>query len=236
MCTVTYIPLKNGFVLTSSRDEQVARPTLKPTLYNRSNGSTLIYPKDKIAGGTWIAMDNSKKMSCLLNGGFVNHEKLHCYSKSRGVVLLDFFDRKNISDFISTIQLADVEPFTLLLIDTQNGFEFKELVWDGNLKHVASKEFITATIWSSSTLYSEKDRLLRNRWFSEWIDKNDQEEDFNILNFHAVKHSDNCANDVLMNRNDTLKTVSISQIKVINNTFTFLYHDLLDKSHSVIHL
>lgn len=236
MCTVTYIPLKNGFVLTSSRDEKVVRPTLKPTLYNHSNGSVLIYPKDEIAGGTWIAMDNNKKIACLLNGGYINHEKLHIYSKSRGLVLLDFFERMNISDFITTINLEDVEPFTLLLIDHQNGFEFKELVWDGRVKHVGSNESIAARIWSSSTLYSENDRILRDSWFREWMNKNEQQEDFNILNFHAVKHSDNCENDILMNRNDTLKTVSISQIRVINNEFTFLYQDLLDKSISVINL
>jgi hypothetical protein len=234
MCTVTYIPLENGFVLTSSRDERVLRQTLKPALYTHDNNILLVYPKDQIAGGTWIAMSNNR-IACLLNGGFVNHEKLHVYSKSRGVVLLEYFNSKSILNFIETIDLKHVEPFTLLLINNQNEFEFKELVWDGKVKHVASKECSPATIWSSSTLYSEDDRLLRRNWFNEWIYKNDKEEDFDILNFHSKKHGNNNENDILMSRNDTLQTVSISQIRFANNNnSTFLYHDLLDENISLV--
>ena len=54
MCTVTFLPLKNdGFILTSNRDEQPNRIT-HPPLTVVEDETTLLFPKDEIAGGTWI--------------------------------------------------------------------------------------------------------------------------------------------------------------------------------------
>lgn len=91
MCTVIYIPLNDGFVLTSSRDEKVHRPTLKPKAYLHKN-NILVYPKDEIANVTWIAASNKNRIACLLNGAYQNHERKDYYSKSRGQVLIDCFE------------------------------------------------------------------------------------------------------------------------------------------------
>ncbi len=53
MCTVTFVPTQNGYILTSSRDEQKARSTIFPKKYSIAN-KTLIFPKDELSGGTWI--------------------------------------------------------------------------------------------------------------------------------------------------------------------------------------
>lgn len=74
MCTVTYIPTKNGFCFTSNRDEKASRETIQPTIYI-NNGMELIYPKDKVAGGTWVAADGKNRIACLLNGAFEGHKK-----------------------------------------------------------------------------------------------------------------------------------------------------------------
>ena len=56
MCTVTYLPLENdGFILTSNRDESPMRKTIPPKKY-LENGVELAYPKDQLAGGTWICL------------------------------------------------------------------------------------------------------------------------------------------------------------------------------------
>jgi len=72
MCTVTYIKTATGFLLTSTRDEQAVRPTLAPKKYS-VNGIDLVYPKDELAGGTWIAANNSGRYACLLNGAYKKH-------------------------------------------------------------------------------------------------------------------------------------------------------------------
>jgi uncharacterized protein with NRDE domain len=228
MCTVTYIPTNEGFILTSNRDEKVHRPTIKPAFYEHPSGK-ILYPKDVIAGGTWIAT-NSRRTACLLNGAFEKHTKQSIYSKSRGQVLLESFDYDNLAFFVENCNLLDVEPFTLLLIDTKNHFSFVELVWDGTKKHISEVNQYTQKIWSSATLYSQEDRILRNNWFDTWLLENQDSTDFKILEFHKYKHSDNLKNNILAEKNQELKTVSISQFQKNSATSKFNYLDLLDES------
>ena len=58
MCTVTFYPNNNEYILTSNRDEVKHRPTLAPKKYNINN-QEITFPKDEVAGGTWIATNLS---------------------------------------------------------------------------------------------------------------------------------------------------------------------------------
>ena len=137
MCTVTYIPTSTGFYFTSSRDEKASRDTLNPALYV-SDGIQLVYPKDALAGGTWIASSLDGKTACLLNGAFVNHAKKENYARSRGLILLESFKYSDANELYNTIDLENVEPFTLLLLDYTSGdlTAFDEFRWDGENKHL----------------------------------------------------------------------------------------------------
>jgi hypothetical protein len=53
MCTVSFVPTQNGFILMSNRDEKTYRITIAPKVYV-NHDVKLLYPKDEIAGGTWI--------------------------------------------------------------------------------------------------------------------------------------------------------------------------------------
>ncbi len=76
MCTVTYLPLgNNNFILTSNRDETPLRKTIPPKEYDE-NGVELTYPKDELAGGTWIGLSDKNRLVCLLNGGFKNIQEM----------------------------------------------------------------------------------------------------------------------------------------------------------------
>ena len=56
MCTITFIPKSNNdFILTSNRDEAPGRETFPPEIYEEE-GVKLLYPKDALAGGTWIGL------------------------------------------------------------------------------------------------------------------------------------------------------------------------------------
>ena len=75
MCTVTIFPTRNNdFVLTSNRDETPNRISLKPDFYNIED-TKMLYPKDKLAGGTWIGISEKNRVICLLNGGFKIHKR-----------------------------------------------------------------------------------------------------------------------------------------------------------------
>lgn len=235
MCTVTYIPIQKGFILTSSRDEKLHRPTLKPKAYNH-NETILVYPKDEIANGTWISASNKNRVACLLNGAFENHEKNTYYSKSRGQVLIDCFRFNSFKDALEHLDLKDIEPFTLLLIDYNNEILFYELKWDGEIKHIQLISNHFPHIWSSATLYTQEDRQLRKNWFDKWLKMHNTSIDLNILNFHTTKHSIIESNDIIMKRKNDLQTISISQISITDKSESFLYYDLIDNSKTTLTL
>lgn len=228
MCTVTYIPTNKGFYLTSSRDEKASRWTIPPLVY--SNGEKkLLYPKDEIAGGTWISGSMDGRVACLLNGAFVNHKKLPNYSRSRGLILLDSFNYPSANNFSEKIDLTNVEPFTLLTLDFSTGIltQFYEFRWDGKTKHLKQLSTKDFQIWSSVTLYDSIVQETRNELFHNWIKKHNEEEDKSILNFHNRKHGLHHADDILMKGNGDLKTLSISQFHMNDTQVDFCYYDLI---------
>lgn len=233
MCTVTYLPTNGGYFLTSNRDEQVHRPTLKPALYCSETGKW-IYPKDAVAGGSWIAAGESKSR-CLLNGALENHlPKTRTYTKSRGQILKDSLAYVNDYQFIERVDLTETEPFTLLLFDHKNDIHYLELKWDGTRKHVHEHAKNQPKIWSSVTLYNNEVIENRKQWFNEWL-KSDVLQADDMLKFHLFNHSEHQTENILMERNNgQLKTVSISQIVNYKSKSYFKYLDLLDPKNELI--
>ncbi len=123
MCTVSFLPNKDGgFVFTSNRDEAVSRKTSPPEIYNY-NGVKVLCPKDDLAGGTWIGVSSKSRLVCLLNGGFVKHERKNNYRHSRGKIVIDFLVVGDYKKVLNSYDLNDIEPFTLIILDWQNALE-----------------------------------------------------------------------------------------------------------------
>lgn len=233
MCTVSYVPLKDGFILTSNRDEKVHRPTAIPQIYELNN-EKLMFPKDLQSGGTWIALaPKEKRIACLLNGAFENHEKKCYYRMSRGQILIESFKFPNAEIFNAFQTFEGIEPFTLLLLEKDNYLKFTELRWDGTQKHLAKVEINKPRLWSSATLYEKAIREEREIHFENWLKKNEWSD---IKNFHTQKHGLSHQNDVVMQRTGGLQTVSISQIHFQDNSFTFGYTDLIESKIYEIHV
>lgn len=231
MCTVSFIYKENkDFVLTSSRDESPMRATILPTVYEIVN-TKMIFPKDTIAGGTWIGMSEKKRVVCLLNGGFQAHERLSKYRESRGVVVKDFLAADSIMETIKTYHLLQIEPFTLVIVDWNKKLQLLELVWDGTQKHL-QKLPLTSHIWSSSSLYTEEMKQLRRNWFADFQQKNTLNV-ASILDFHKNAGIGDRHIDVLMDRG-FVKTMSITQINKMKDTITMNYHALSANTKSTI--
>ena len=129
MCTVSYVPdPSGGFVLISSRDEKPGRKTMRP-----ENDHGMLYPKDAVAGGTWISVDESGRVGCLLNGAFEKHESQKNYTRSRGSLILEAFEYDKVEDFFKNVSLSGVEPFTLIVIENNLLWEFR---WDAKVKFI----------------------------------------------------------------------------------------------------
>lgn len=227
MCTVTLIPKgKNDFVLTSNRDEAPNRTTLSPEFYE-INKTRLLYPKDEVAGGSWIGVSEKRRVLCVLNGGFEAHERKTPYKLSRGVVMKGFLIVENLDKAIEDYNLEGVEPFTLVIVDWASEMNFKELVWDGKEKHFSSLPF-EPKIWSSSSLYNAQMKQERLQWFNDFINKNELSAK-SIMNFHKTAGIDNNDYGVIMDR-FFVKTTSITQIVKSNNEVSMSFENLQTKS------
>lgn len=225
MCTVSFVPLQEGFVLTSNRDEKIYRPTVSPKVYSE-NDVKLLYPKDERAGGTWIVAKEDGTIIVLLNGAFVNHEKKLNYSKSRGIILMEVISDKNPIQYFSEMNLDNVEPFTLIIF--QNNI-LTEVKWDENQKYFITKSIRENHIWSSSTLYNQEQKTLREQWFEDFQLKTNPLTSEKILSFHKNEHSDNVEFGLVINRDEVIKTVSITQLLLQNNTVEMIYVDMENK-------
>lgn len=226
MCTVSFVPLQNGFLLTSNRDEKSYRPTILPQVYTE-NEIKLLYPKDEKAGGTWIVAREDSTYLILLNGAFINHTKLPSYRKSRGIILLEISKEKNPLLYFQEMNLENIEPFTLIIFQKKTLTEVK---WDGNEKHVFDKSIKQPHIWSSSTLYSRKQKNLRKLWFEEFCRYNAPLSAEKILSFHSSTQSNNTEYGLVINRQDHTKTVSITQLLLRNNEVEMTYVDRINNT------
>lgn len=236
MCTLSFIPQpNNGFLLTSNRDEATARkPALAPDKYIH-NGIELVYPKDTQGSGTWLASANNGITLCLLNGAFTKHKHLPPYKHSRGLVVLDFFKYNQVEAFLSTYAFDGIEPFTLIVVNAAKA-EVHEIRWDGIQTTSTLKEWGIPHIWSSSTLYEPEIIVQRGRWFHEFLEQNSNVDLNQILHFHHFGGNGDEANRFLMNRDNVLKTVSITGIKKCNAQTMMHHEDLLNATQSVIQL
>ncbi len=230
MCTVTFIPTERGFFLTSNRDEKTTRKlAIKPMAYDH-NGVKLVYPKDATAGGTWIAVAQNGHTAVLLNGAFKNHIPTPPYSKSRGVIFTEIISNENPYLHFTQIDLDIIEPFTIILFSKNHLYECR---WDGNTKHHKKLSKQVPQIWSSTTLYHDEATKKREQWFADWQKKNIQPSQNDILNFHQFTGDGDVQNDLLMNRNNSLLTVSITCIEYCNEKAIITYADLINKHQSL---
>lgn len=233
MCTVTFLPLgENEFILTSSRDVPFARKRAEAPKKYLEDGVEITYPKDGDAGGTWIGTSSKNRLICLLNGGYKNHIIKESYRKSRGIIVKDLLKSDAISDALTQIDLDAIEPFTLVIVDWNDGIELFEFVWTGEKKHLFNIPQVPH-IWSSSTLYDDATKKLRQDWFVQWQSGIKGYQQSNIINFHKTAGVGNPKTDILMKRQKG-GTVSITSISRENAELHLIYED--EQSHKVTRL
>ncbi|MEO8534789.1 MAG: NRDE family protein [Flavobacterium sp.] len=224
MCTVSFVSHNETVIITSNRDEKVIRPSAIPPRSYTCNGKNVVYPKDQKAGGTWFVVDANGTVVVLLNGGITKHQVQFSYRRSRGLIALDVICSDSPKDFWSTINLEDIEPFTLVLYQEKKLYE---LIWDGLTKISRQLDETQNHIWSSVTLYPEEIRKKRSGWFFNFLKEKNEIYPLDMLGFHRNTEDDDSENGLIINRENTLKTLSITQVVIAQNKSVIGYHDLV---------
>jgi len=224
MCTVTFIPSKEKIFLVSNRDEKNWRlPAIPPQSYDFSSGK-IYFPKDADEGGSWFAVHENGNILVLLNGGFKNHIPQPKYERSRGLVMLDLAQTANPFDKFRSINLENIEPFTLVLWSNEKLFECR---WDGERKHSIHLERSLPYIWSSVTIYDDEAIAIRENLFENWLDEHPVFSIDDIIDFHQFSGDSNSRKDLLMKSESKIFTVSITGVEVSAGTAHLKYIDLL---------
>ena len=231
MCVLTYVPVESGgFVVTSNRDENIIRSKAKPPKKLKVKGIEVFCPVDPSSGGTWIAT-SKKHTLVLLNGGYKKHISQPPYRQSRGKVIMDFFCWNDADLFLKNFEFDQMEPFTLLIFENENHTEITEIKWCSNSVFMNKLEGKEPLIWSSATLYDQEAMDKRASWFMHYltnVSKENTPDD--ILEFHENGGSWDAKDSINLNRDNGIKTVSITQIEVNHDTKRISYIDM--QSHS----
>lgn len=223
MCTVSFVYSNNKIIITSNRDEQVIRPALEPKNY-LINQKQVYFPKDPKAGGTWFAVDEHANVIVLLNGASEKHQWNPPYRKSRGLIVLDIIGATAPKLKWETIGLENIEPFTIVLYCQNDLFQLR---WNGVEKESVKLNSKENYIWSSSTLYPKNIRETRAHWFANFLNTKKEINENELFDFHRYTEDANKENGLVINRDNLLQTLSITQTVIEKNKVVVLYHDLL---------
>ena len=226
MCTVTYIPQGNNhFALTSNRDENQSRATSEVTTILKGRDH-IMFPVDPVSGGSWIAASASQRVACVLNGAFDKHKHRPPYKRSRGLVLLDYFEWYDYAAFTSGYEFDGIEPFTMVIYEANR---LLELRWDQKEYLTTELEVNQPHIWSSSTLYDQEVRSKRVVWFEEWLQSTNNPQIDDQFDFHQNGGEKDPYNGLVMNREGKVQTVSITGIHKGDSFAELIHQDLIEQ-------
>jgi uncharacterized protein with NRDE domain len=224
MCTLTFVALKNKFIITHNRDEQTFRPPAVAPRKYVVNNKNILFPKDSKAGGTWFTVSEKGTVLVLLNGAEEKHVQQANYRKSRGLIVLNLITATEVNKAWDSIDLENIEPFTTLLFEDTKLYQ---LQWNGTEKLKILLDSNSPYIWSSATLYSKQIRDQRRQWFVEFLEQTNNVDENTLLAFHQNTKKDDNTNGLIINRNNLLKTLSITQSVIENGTTVTRYVDLV---------
>jgi uncharacterized protein with NRDE domain len=117
MCTASWLPGSDGYLLCFNRDESRSRLPGRPPSVRRVNGLRVIAPADGNHGGTWIGVTEEGLTVALANRYQEPRPPAPEQPISRGLLVTDMLGRSSLTEIARTLtgmRLEQYEPFTLV--------------------------------------------------------------------------------------------------------------------------
>lgn len=171
MCTITFMPRRQGYRLGMNRDEKRSRAQgLAPTL-REIHGCRVLYPSEP-TGGTWIAL-NERGISFALINWYSVAAGVDIQPVSRGVIIPSICAAASVQSVdagLIELPLDRINPFRLIGVFPGSR---QVMEWRWNLEELTrNHRRWRARQWISSGFDEPKAQRIRNKAFREALSQN----------------------------------------------------------------
>lgn len=211
MCTLSWKPLANGYVLFFNRDERRSRQAALGPELKQKNGVEFLAPTDGARGGTWLLVNAHGISIGLLNNYAATSPAINVDFASRGMLPLACADCSSVRQAISRVKAMSLESFPPFHIVIASAGEAAVLSWDG-VDCVDVTLAGTGAMLTSSAFQPEKTEQARRATFARLVGDMAAAGAEQLQAFHWQTSRDG-AQGILMAREDAC-THSISHITV----------------------
>ena len=223
MCTVTFLPGKNGFRLAMNRDESRTRARALPAALHLRDGLGLLQPREP-GGGTWISANSHGAVFTLLNAYAIAYVP-PAPRASRGNVIpsIDTLaDATSVDTRLRGHSHGAFPPFRLVGFFTRAG-EVMEWLWDGTGLKARAHPWQPGQ-WSSSAVDEKRAGVERRIRFESALPGLLGDPGAPLTPLHRDHQPDRGPWSVCMHREDA-RTVSLTEVRVDAETVRMTYAD-----------
>jgi len=221
MCTLSFLPQRNGYRLAMNRDELKSRPTALPPALHQVSKLLLLYPQEP-SGGTWIGANSHGNLLAIMNlnpaaqnsgrSQQLGTGQLPFKLKSRGEIIPVILQESNADETeraIAAFSLAGMYPFRLFGIFPMSR-EIRQWRWEGTRLSSRTHDWIRNHWFSSSRSDSraeeERGKAFEMSWREDLPDRGAW-----LRTLHASHIPDAGAFSVCVHREDAA-TVSYTEV------------------------
>lgn len=219
MCTLSFIPGDDGFLVGMNRDELLSRGSAEPPSVHEIRGVKALYPTD-VEGGAWIAATEFGNTFAILNRNGGDPRKKR---QSRGALVTGVLGSAGFSQVESSMKRTDLAqflPFRLIAIfaSTKQVYEW---IWDGRKLSVIELGW-QSRHWFSSGISDEQATRSRSQVFeSGWKQPNAGERDW-LRRVHRSHGETAGAFSICVHRDDAA-SVSYTEVSVNRSEIAMSY-------------
>jgi hypothetical protein len=221
MCTLSFVPKADGFLLGMNRDEQRSRAIASPPGAQRCGDFKALYPSEP-SGGTWVGINQSGLCVALINW-YSRPQYQGAPAFSRGAIiprLLAMGTREEMDRSLLSLPFDRLNPFRLFVIGKESdgiaeyrtdnsGIERVDHPWITNHWFSSGHDEATATEIRDSVC--RKAATEHDAGTLHWLER-----------LHASHDPEAGSDSICMHREDAV-TVSMTLLKVSNGEAVMSY-------------
>lgn len=234
MCTVTIVPVGDGFRLGCNRDERRDRaPALPPAVHGLSR-RTAMFPVDPAGPGTWVGVNDASLAAALLNrtpDSAVPHDRRR--RRSRGVIIPYLLECESMIDALQRGAAVDPNDFNRFRVALVQRGRVATLTSDGTDVAVEVNDLTRPMMLTSSSLGDEFVERPRQRLFERFFGGEECSWTEAQIRFHSHQWRSRRDISVRMERADA-KTVSHTFVSVTDSAIELRYRALESAECTVV--